>query len=107
MRVWPLICARSCRMASPATAEDVGGSEVARALARPSVGAVLDEGRDPRLQLAAQALQHDAGLLLGRELPTRGAAKVLDRRVCRLSAGPDDRFIFAPGPTMNPAILRS
>jgi hypothetical protein len=59
------------------------------------------------LSSPAQALQHDADLLLGRELAARGAPDVLHDALRRRFAGPDVCFIFAPDGYDEPDILRS
>ena len=53
-----------------ATEVDVGRGEVAQALVRAGVVVVLDESRDPRLQLAGQVGVFEQDTVLEREVPT-------------------------------------
>jgi hypothetical protein len=57
--------------------------------------------------LAAQAFQHDADLLLGREVPAGRARISFTTRSAGALASPDVCFIFAPDGYDEPDILRS
>ena len=62
---------------------------------------------DVALGCTPQALEHDADLLLGRELPARRTPDVLHDPSAGCFTGPDFCFIFAPDGYDEPEILPS